>query len=194
MDSLCDTAELHINQSVLPPSTAPRSASTFLSYLHDQPSTQGWHSPQNWLGSKPRQAAELPVSSGQGGTRDGDLGLSHTAQDGLLLPAWDAGRPEALLSHFRSSQPFEKGLGFQHRPPELREWEEARLRGQVGTRGRGSQQPGQPQALGSLMEVTSGFSHVLSLCFHHQIQSVMKHCGALAPPLARALHCSMSPE
>ncbi|XP_048860481.1 ankyrin-1-like isoform X4 [Brienomyrus brachyistius] len=107
-----------------------RSASTFLSYLHDQPSTQGWQSPQNWLGSKPRQAAELPVSSGQGGTRDGDLGLSHTAQEALLQPAWDAGRPEALLSHFRSTQPFEKGLGFQHRPPELREWEEARLRGQ----------------------------------------------------------------
>lgn len=62
---------------------------------------------------------------------DGDPSLS---QEALLQPIRDMGHSEIVRGHFRGTQPFEKGLGFPHRVPELRGWEEMHLRGQVISR------------------------------------------------------------
>ena len=60
---------------------------------------------------------------------DGDP--SHVSQEALLQPVRDMGHSEILRGHFRGTQPFEKGLGFPHRVPELRAWDEVRLKEQV---------------------------------------------------------------
>lgn len=62
---------------------------------------------------------------------DGDLSQSHLSQEALLQPVRDMGHSEILRGHFWGTQPFEKGLGFPHRVPDLRGWEDMRLRGQV---------------------------------------------------------------
>ncbi|XP_018608402.1 ankyrin-1-like isoform X3 [Scleropages formosus] len=111
------------------------SSSSFLSYLQEQP-TPGWtsalDSAQNWTGgaagSKLKQA-ESAMSSVRIGV-GGDSSQSRVSQESLLQPVRDLGHSEVLHGHFRGTQPFEKGLGFSHRAPELRAWEEARLSGQ----------------------------------------------------------------
>lgn len=60
---------------------------------------------------------------------DGDP--CHVSQDSLLQPVRDMGHSEILRGHFRGTQPFEKGLGFPHRVPDLRAWDDMRLKGQV---------------------------------------------------------------
>lgn len=60
---------------------------------------------------------------------DGDP--SHVSQEALLQPVRDMGHSEILRGQFRGTQPFEKGLGFPHRVPELRAWDDVRLKGQV---------------------------------------------------------------
>lgn len=62
---------------------------------------------------------------------DGDLSQSQLSQEALLQPVRDMGHSEILRGHFWGTQPFEKGLGFPHRVPDLRGWEDMRLRGQV---------------------------------------------------------------
>lgn len=62
---------------------------------------------------------------------DGDP--SRMSQEALLQPVRDMGHSEILRGHFRGTQPFEKGLGFPHRVPELRAWDDVRLKGQVST-------------------------------------------------------------
>ena len=62
---------------------------------------------------------------------DVDPSQSRVSQEALLQPVRDMGHTEILRGHFRGTQPFEKGLGFPHRVPELRTWDEVRLRGQV---------------------------------------------------------------
>ncbi|XP_026872664.2 ankyrin-1a isoform X2 [Electrophorus electricus] len=111
------------------------SGGSFLSYLQDQ-SGPGWHAPdptQNWIGSpqspSPRQAMESMMSSVRAAV-DGDLCRSHLSQEPLLQPVRDMGHSEFLRGHFRGTQPFEKGLGFPHRVPELPGWEDMHLRRQ----------------------------------------------------------------
>ncbi|XP_053085014.1 ankyrin-1a isoform X7 [Pangasianodon hypophthalmus] len=112
------------------------SGSSFLSYLQDQ-TGPGWHPipdpTQNWAGtSQPanfRQAKESMMSSVRAAV-DGDLSQSHLSQEALLQPVRDMGHSEILRGHFWGTQPFEKGLGFPHRVPDLRGWEDMRLRGQ----------------------------------------------------------------
>ncbi|TSW89638.1 Ankyrin-1 [Bagarius yarrelli] len=109
---------------------------SFLSYLQDQ-TGPGWHPipdpTQNWAGSSQaanfQQAKETMLSSVMAAV-DGDLSQSHLSQDGLLQPVRDIGHSEILRRHYWGTQPFEKGLGFPHRVPDLRGWEEMRLRGQ----------------------------------------------------------------
>lgn len=55
----------------------------------------------------------------------------HISQEALIQPVRDMGHSESLRGHFRGTQPFEKGLGFPHRVPELRGWDDMRLTGQV---------------------------------------------------------------
>lgn len=55
----------------------------------------------------------------------------HISQEALIQPVRDMGHSESLRGHFRGTQPFEKGLGFPHRVPELRGWDDMRLKGQV---------------------------------------------------------------
>uniref|UniRef100_A0A1A8HR17 Ankyrin-1 n=1 Tax=Nothobranchius kuhntae TaxID=321403 RepID=A0A1A8HR17_NOTKU len=106
--------------------------STFLSYLQEQ-TGPGWipvtDPTQAWVGiqSKPRQAMENVVSSVRNAV---DAEQTRMAQEALLQPVRDMGHSEILRGHFRGTQPFEKGLGFPHRVPELRGWDEMRLRGQ----------------------------------------------------------------
>lgn len=57
----------------------------------------------------------------------------HISQEALIQPVRDMGHSESLRGHFRGTQPFEKGLGFPHRVPELRGWDDMRLKGQVRT-------------------------------------------------------------
>lgn len=57
----------------------------------------------------------------------------HISQEALIQPVRDMGHSESLRGHFRGTQPFEKGLGFPHRVPELRGWDDMRLTGQVRT-------------------------------------------------------------
>ncbi|XP_030638377.1 ankyrin-1a [Chanos chanos] len=107
---------------------------SFLSYLPDQ---TGWHSVQDhtqvWVGnsqqSLQRQAMDTMMSSMRTAV-EGDSGQSHMSQEALLQPVRDMGHSEILRGHFRGTQPFEKGLGFPHRVPELHGWDEMHLRGQ----------------------------------------------------------------
>lgn len=106
---------------------------SFLSYLQEQ-TGPGWipvtDPTQAWVGSqpKPRQAMDTMMSSVRN-AMDGDQ--SHVSQEALLQPVRDMGHSEILRGHFRGTQPFEKGLGFPHRVPELRTWDDVRLKGQV---------------------------------------------------------------
>lgn len=106
---------------------------SFLSYLQEQ-TGPGWipatDPTQPWVGSqpKPRQVMDTMMSSVRNAL-DGDQ--SHVSQEALLQPVRDMGHSEILRGHFRGTQPFEKGLGFPHRVPELRAWDEMRLKGQV---------------------------------------------------------------
>ncbi|XP_034728183.1 ankyrin-1a isoform X3 [Etheostoma cragini] len=105
---------------------------SFLSYLQEQ-SGPGWipvtDPTQAWVGSqpKPRQAMDTMISS-VCNVVDGDQ--SHVSQEALLQPVRDMGHSEILRGHFRGTQPFEKGLGFPHRVPELRAWDDVRLKSQ----------------------------------------------------------------
>ncbi|XP_072244006.1 ankyrin-1a isoform X9 [Leuresthes tenuis] len=105
---------------------------SFLSYLQEQ-TGPGWipvtDPTQAWVGtqSKPRQAMETMISSVHNAL-DGDQ--SPVSQEALLQPVRDMGHSEILRGHFRGTQPFEKGLGFPHRVPELRAWDDVRLKGQ----------------------------------------------------------------
>ncbi|KAM9392650.1 ankyrin-1a [Pholidichthys leucotaenia] len=105
---------------------------SFLSYLQEQ-TGPGWvpvtDPTQTWVGSqaKPRQAMETMMSSVHNAV---DIDPSRVSQEALLQPVRDMGHSEILRGHFRGTQPFEKGLGFPHRVPELRAWEDARLKGQ----------------------------------------------------------------
>ncbi|XP_042343541.1 ankyrin-1a isoform X10 [Plectropomus leopardus] len=105
---------------------------SFLSYLQEQ-TGPGWipvtDPTQAWVGSqpKPRQAMDTMISSVCNAV-DGDQ--SHVSQEALLQPVRDMGHSEILRGHFRGTQPFEKGLGFPHRVPELRAWDDVRLKGQ----------------------------------------------------------------
>lgn len=107
--------------------------SSFLSYLQEQ-TGPGWipatDPTQAWVGSqaKPRQVMDTMMSSVRNAL-DGDQ--SHVSQEALLQPVRDMGHSEILRGHFRGTQPFEKGLGFPHRVPELRAWDDMRLKGQV---------------------------------------------------------------
>lgn len=106
---------------------------SFLSYLQEQ-SGPGWipvtDPTQTWVGNQPktRQAMETMMSTVCNAV-DGDQ--SHMSQEALLQPVRDMGHSEILRGHFRGTQPFEKGLGFPHRVPELRGWDDMRLKGQV---------------------------------------------------------------
>ncbi|XP_068560357.1 ankyrin-1a isoform X6 [Cebidichthys violaceus] len=105
---------------------------SFLSYLQEQ-TGPGWipvtDPTQAWVGSqaKPRQAMDTMISSVCNAV-DGDQ--SRVSQEALLQPVRDMGHSEILRGHFRGTQPFEKGLGFPHRVPELRAWDDVRLKGQ----------------------------------------------------------------
>ncbi|XP_014187241.1 ankyrin-1a isoform X9 [Haplochromis burtoni] len=105
---------------------------SFLSYLQEQ-TGPGWipvtDPTQAWVGnqSKPRQTMETMMSSVRNAV-DGDP--SRMSQEALLQPVRDMGHSEILRGHFRGTQPFEKGLGFPHRVPELRAWDDVRLKGQ----------------------------------------------------------------
>ncbi|KAM4746086.1 ankyrin-1a [Anableps anableps] len=105
---------------------------SFLSYLQEQTGS-GWmpvtDQTQAWVGtqSKPRQAMETMISSVRNAV---DVDPSLMSQEALLQPVRDMGHSEILRGHFRGTQPFEKGLGFPHRVPELRAWDDVRLKGQ----------------------------------------------------------------
>ncbi|XP_072290299.1 ankyrin-1a isoform X5 [Eucyclogobius newberryi] len=105
------------------------SGGSFLSYLQEQ-TGQPW-SPvtdaQAWVGPQPKvkQAMDGMMSSVRNA-----MEVEHMAQESLLQPVRDMGHSEILQGHFRGTQPFEKGLGFPHRVPELRAWEHMRLKGQ----------------------------------------------------------------
>ncbi|XP_070820153.1 ankyrin-1a isoform X16 [Chaetodon trifascialis] len=104
---------------------------SFLSYLQEQ-TGPGWipvtDPTQAWVGNqpKPRQAIDTMMSSVCNAVDD----QSHVSQEALLQPVRDMGHSEILRGHFRGTQPFEKGLGFPHRVPELRAWDDVRLKGQ----------------------------------------------------------------
>ncbi|XP_022068227.1 ankyrin-1a isoform X12 [Acanthochromis polyacanthus] len=104
---------------------------SFLSYLQEQ-TGPGWipvtDPTQAWVGNqpKPRQAVETMMSSVRNAVDD----QSRVSQEALLQPVRDMGHSEILRGHFRGTQPFEKGLGFPHRVPELRAWDDVRLKGQ----------------------------------------------------------------
>uniref|UniRef100_A0AAV2MT88 Ankyrin-1 n=1 Tax=Knipowitschia caucasica TaxID=637954 RepID=A0AAV2MT88_KNICA len=105
------------------------SGGSFLSYLQEQ-AGQPWTpvtDPQAWVGSQPKvqQAMDAVMSSVRNA-----MEVEHMAQEALLQPVRDMGHSEILQGDFRGTQPFEKGLGFPHRVPELRAWEHMRLKGQ----------------------------------------------------------------
>ncbi|XP_019908058.2 ankyrin-1a isoform X7 [Esox lucius] len=108
---------------------------SFLSYLQEQ-SGPGWQPvkdhTQAWVGTqtaKPRQAMDSMMSSVRA-AMDVDTSQSRVSQEALLQPVRDMGHSEILRGHFRGTQPFEKGLGFPHRVPDVRPWEDVHLRGQ----------------------------------------------------------------
>uniref|UniRef100_A0A674NKG7 Ankyrin-1 n=1 Tax=Takifugu rubripes TaxID=31033 RepID=A0A674NKG7_TAKRU len=103
---------------------------SLLCYLQEQ-TGQGWITEQTqaWAGSqnKTRQAMDTMMSSVCNAI-DGEQ--IHISQEALIQPMRDMGHSESLRGHFRGTQPFEKGLGFPHRVPELRGWDDMRLTGQ----------------------------------------------------------------
>ncbi|XP_054629267.1 ankyrin-1a isoform X7 [Dunckerocampus dactyliophorus] len=104
---------------------------SFISYLQEQ-TGPGWipvTDPQAWVGNPPktRQVIDTMISSCCNSV-DGDQ--SHISQEALLQPVRDMGHSEILRGHFRGTQPFEKGLGFPHRTPEMRAWDDVRFKGQ----------------------------------------------------------------
>lgn len=106
---------------------------SFLSYLQEQTGSRlipVTDQTQAWVGShpKPRQAMDTMMSSVCNAM---DVDPSHMSPEALLQPVRDMGHSEILRGHFRGTQPFEKGLGFPHRVPELRAWDDVRLKGQV---------------------------------------------------------------
>ncbi|XP_075882083.1 ankyrin-1-like [Nelusetta ayraudi] len=110
---------------------------SFLSYLQGQQSAGPRLVPvseqtQAWLGSQPRtrQAVDAVMSSSLCNAVDGDASHLMSPSEALLQPVRDMGHSEILRGHFRGTQPFEKGLGFPHRVPELRAWDDMRLKGQ----------------------------------------------------------------
>ncbi|XP_008303275.1 ankyrin-1-like [Stegastes partitus] len=112
---------------------------SFLSYLQEQ-TGPGWipvtDPTQAWVGNQPksRQAMETMMSSVRNAVDD----QSRVSQEALLQPVRDMGHSEILRGHFRGTQPFEKGLGFPHRVPELRAWDDVRLKGQFAGDQRGA--------------------------------------------------------
>lgn len=111
-------------------------SSSFISYLQEQ-TGPGWipvTDPQTWVANQPksRQVIDTMISSCCN-AMDGDQ--SHLSQEALLQPVRDMGHSEILRGHFRGTQPFEKGLGFPHRAPELRAWDDVRFKGQVSKHG-----------------------------------------------------------
>ncbi|XP_077572046.1 ankyrin-1-like isoform X7 [Stigmatopora nigra] len=106
--------------------------SSFISYMQEQ-TGPGWMpgaDPQGWVANQPktRQVLDTMISSCCN-SMDGDQ--SHMSQEALLQPARDVhGNSEILRGHFRGAQPFDKALGFQHRPAELRAWDDMRFKGQ----------------------------------------------------------------
>uniref|UniRef100_A0A3Q3DCP1 Ankyrin 1, erythrocytic a n=1 Tax=Hippocampus comes TaxID=109280 RepID=A0A3Q3DCP1_HIPCM len=106
-------------------------SSSFISYLQEQ-TGPGWipvADPQTWVANQPksRQVIDTMISSCCN-AMDGDQ--SHLSQEALLQPVRDMGHSEILRGHFRGTQSFEKGLGFPHRAPELRAWDDVRFKGQ----------------------------------------------------------------
>ncbi|KAM9857975.1 ankyrin-1a [Aulostomus maculatus] len=104
---------------------------SFLSYLQEQ-TGPGWSpvtDPQAWVTNQPKskQAIDTMMSSVCNAM---DSDQSRVSQEALLQPVRDMGHSEILRGHFRGTQPFEKGLGFPHRVPELRAWDDMRLKGQ----------------------------------------------------------------
>nr|XP_057928086.1 ankyrin-1a isoform X7 [Doryrhamphus excisus] len=104
---------------------------SFISYLQEQ-TGPGWipgTDPQAWVGNPPkaRQVIDTMISSCCNSV-DGDQ--SHVSQEALLQPVRDMGHSEILRGHFRGTQPFERGLGFPHRTPEMRAWDDMRFKGQ----------------------------------------------------------------
>ncbi|TRY55099.1 hypothetical protein DNTS_034517, partial [Danionella cerebrum] len=112
------------------------SPGSFLSYLQDQGSS-GCHSTpdvtQNRLSSLqcslPRQAIESVMSSVRAAMVC-DSNQSCLGQEALIEPVRDMGHSEIFHGHYQGTQPFEKGLGFPHRPENLRGWGDMLLRGQ----------------------------------------------------------------
>lgn len=99
---------------------------SFLSYLQEQ-TGPGWvpgADPQAWVGSQPKKQALDSVMTSVCNAMD-------PSQEALLQPVKDMGHSEIIRGHFRGTQPFEKGLGFPHRVPELRAWDDMRLKCQV---------------------------------------------------------------
>lgn len=88
--------------------------------------------PQAWVANqpKPKQAIDTMMTSVCNAL---DRDTSCLSQEALLQPVRDMGHSEIIRGHFRGTQPFEKGLGFPHRVPELRGWDDGRLKGQVST-------------------------------------------------------------
>ncbi|XP_061762598.1 ankyrin-1a isoform X1 [Nerophis ophidion] len=104
---------------------------SYISYLQEQ-TGPGWSpvtDPQAWVGNPPktRQVIDTMISSCCNSV-DGDQ--SHVSQEALLQPVRDMGHSEIVRGHLRGTQLFEKGLGFPHRTPELRAWDDARFKGQ----------------------------------------------------------------
>ncbi|KAM9822888.1 ankyrin-1a isoform 2-T2 [Syngnathus typhle] len=105
--------------------------SSFISYLQEQ-TAPGWTpvtNAQAWVANqtKSRPVIDTMISSCCN-SMDGDQ--SHLSQEALLQPVRDMGHSEILRGHFRGTQPFEKGLGFPQRAPEMRAWDDVRFKGQ----------------------------------------------------------------
>ncbi|XP_053726027.1 ankyrin-1-like isoform X25 [Synchiropus splendidus] len=92
-----------------------RESGSFLSYLQEQ-TGPGWSpvtNAQAWVAHQPTDAVMSSVCNA----------VDH-GQEGLLQPVRDMGHSEILRGHFRGTQPFEKGLGFPHRAPDLNAWDD----------------------------------------------------------------------
>ncbi|XP_061624433.1 ankyrin-1a isoform X9 [Phyllopteryx taeniolatus] len=104
---------------------------SFISYLQDQ-TGPGWMpvtDAKAWVANqaKTRQVIDTVISSCCN-SMDGDQ--SHLSQEALLQPVRDMGHSEILRGHFRGTRPFEKGLDFPCRAPELRGWDDVHFKGQ----------------------------------------------------------------
>ncbi|XP_024909485.1 LOW QUALITY PROTEIN: ankyrin-1-like [Cynoglossus semilaevis] len=102
---------------------------SFLSYLQEQTGPQ-WvpvSAPHQSSQPKPKQVMDSMMSSMCNAV---DVDQTCMTPEALLQPVRDMGHSEILRGHFRGTQPFEKGLGFPHRVPELRPWDGVRLKDQ----------------------------------------------------------------